>query len=76
MRVEMTLRPMATGVPSAAAWELRMWSTVAAFGTAGAAPTSHGGGVCHEDSAEIHLNVLNSSYDRMYLCARSAEMGT
>ena len=26
-------------------------------------------------SADIHLNALVNSYDRIYLCARSAEMG-
>jgi hypothetical protein len=34
------------------------------------------GRVCHFKSDHFHLNVLNNSYDRMYLCARSAEMGT
>jgi hypothetical protein len=26
--------------------------------------------------ADIHLHVLNNSYDRVYLCVRSVEMGT
>jgi hypothetical protein len=34
-----------------------------------------GRGAGPSSTADIHLNVLNHSYDRVYLCARSAEIG-
>jgi hypothetical protein len=33
-------------------------------------------GASRSPSADTNLNVPNNSYDRMYICARSVEVGT
>ena len=51
-------------------------STARTSGRRARPPPPPSRGRVHHKSADIYLSVLNNSYDRMHLWARSVEMGT